>query len=73
VCVGVVVYLSYGMRHSVEARSSLQAQHVPDEQQILLPLDDDDDHVTRLPDDVTSGRRGGEPANSAGTTRAGRL
>jgi len=46
---GVVIYLLYGIRHSVAAKS---LQHVPDEQRILLP---DDDHVTELSDDVTSG------------------
>jgi len=46
---GVVIYLLYGIRHSVAAKS---LQHVPEEQRILLP---DDDHVTELSDDVTSG------------------
>lgn len=49
-CTGVVIYLLYGIRHSVAAKS---LQHVPDEQRILLPPDDD--HVTQeLSDDVTS-------------------
>jgi len=46
---GVAVYLLYGIRHSVAAKS---LQHVPDEQRILLP---DDDNVTQSSDDVTSG------------------
>jgi len=38
-----MVYLAYGIRHSVAGKTS-SLQHVPDEQRILLP--DDDDHVT---------------------------
>jgi len=67
---GIIVYLLYGIRHSVAAKS---LQHVPDEQRILLP---DDDHVTQLlSDDVVSvsGRR--QTGNSFGraATSAPRL